>query len=106
MSTTLRELSDRRGIRNDVSSYEAIAFALASTVPAHAGAVIEEFPEPGGSLRFDRFFASLYRQYDERFVYAAPDLRKVTARREWDAASPAFDGAGPTDLDYEPRILA
>ena len=38
-----------------------------------------------------------------RLVYAAPDLRKVTARREWDAASPAFDGAGLTDLDYEPR---
>jgi hypothetical protein len=101
----LRELADRRGIRNDVSSYEAIAFALASTEPARAGAIIEEFPEPGGSLRFDRFFDSLYRQYDERFVYAAPDLRKVTARREWDAASPAFDGAGPTGLDYEPRTL-
>ena len=92
-------------VRNDVSSYEAIAFALASTEPARAGNIIEEFPEPGGSLRFDRFFDSLYRQYDERFVYAAPDLRKVTARREWDAASPAFDGVGPTDLDYEPRIL-
>ena len=99
----LRELADRRGIRNDVSSYEAIAFALASTEPAGAGDVIDKFPEPGGSLRFDRFFDSLYRQYDERFVYAAPDLRKVTARREWDAASPAFDGVGPTDLDYEPR---
>ena len=31
---------------------------------------------PGGSLRFDRFFASLYRQYDERFVYAAPRPQK------------------------------
>ena len=99
----LRELADRRGIRNDVSSYEAIAFALASTEPARAGEIIEEFPEPGSALRFGRFFASLYRQYDERFVYAAPDLRKVTARREWDAASSAFDGAGPADLDYEPR---
>ena len=99
----LRELADRRGIRNDVSSYEAIAFALASTEPERAGHIIEEFPEPGGVLRFDQFFDSLYRQYDERFVYAAPDLRKVTARREWDAASPAFDGTGQTDLDYEPR---
>ena len=24
---------------------------------------------------------------------------------EWDAASPAFDGTGPMDLDYEPRML-
>ena len=99
----LRELADRRGIRDDVSSYEAIAFALASTEPARAGDIVEDFPEPGGALRFDRFFDSLYRQYDERFVYAAPDLRKVTARREWDAASPVFEEAGPTDLDYEPR---
>ena len=101
----LRELADRRGIRNDVSSYEAIAFALASTVPDRAGEINTEFPEAGGLLRFDRFFDSLYRQYDERFVYAAPDLRKVTARREWDPASPAFDGVGPTNLDYEPRTL-
>ena len=46
---------------------------------------------------------SLYRQYDERFVYAAPDLRKVTARKEWDGASPAFDAGMPAALDYEPR---
>ena len=98
----LRELDDRRGIRNDVSSYEAIAFALASTHPEREGQIIDRFPEPGGALRFERFFDSLYRQYDERFVYAAPDLRKVTARKEWDGASPAFDAAGPTDLDYEP----
>ena len=96
-----------RGIRNDVSSYEAIAFALASTAPGRVpGRSSTEFPEAGGALRFDRFFDSLYRQYDERFVYAAPDLRKVTARREWDATSPAIDGAGPPDLDYEPRIAA
>ena len=55
----LRELADRRGIRNDVSSYEAIAFALASTEPARAGDIIEGFPEPGGPLRFERFFDSL-----------------------------------------------
>ena len=55
----LRELADRRGIRNDVSSYEAIAFALASTEPARAGDIMEEFPEPGGALRFYRFFDSL-----------------------------------------------
>ena len=99
----LRELDDRRGIRNDVSSYEAIAFALASTQPGRKGQIIDRFPGPDGALRFDRFFDSLYRQYDERFVYAAPDLRKVTARKEWDDASPAFDTGTLADLDYEPR---
>ena len=53
----LRELADRRGIRNDVSSYEAIAFALAATQSERAGEIIEEFPEAGSPLRFDRFFA-------------------------------------------------
>lgn len=99
----LRELAERRGIRNDVSSYEAIAFALASTEPERKGQIIDSFPGPGGALRFDRFFDSLYRQYDERFVYAAPDLRKVTARKEWDDASPAFDTGTMADLDYESR---
>ncbi len=99
----LRELADRRGVRDDVSRYEAIALALASTRPEHIGEVLEGFPDPGGGLRFDRFFDTLYRQYDERFVYSAPDLRTVTARREWDAVSPAFNAAGMADLDYQPR---
>ena len=81
------------------------SLAQVARLSVATGDIIEDSPEPGGTLRFDRFFDSLYRQYDERFVYAAPDLRKVTARREWDAASPAFDGAGPTDVAYEPRIL-
>lgn len=99
----LRELANRRGIRDDVSRYEAIAFALASTRPERAGEIVEEFPGPDSTLRFDRFFDSLYRQYDERFVYAAPDLKRVTARRQWDRFSPALDGTGPANLDYAPR---
>ena len=35
--SALREMVDRRGIRNDVSRYEAIALTLASTRPEHAG---------------------------------------------------------------------
>ena len=51
-----------------------------------------------------RFFGSLYRQYDERFVYAAPDLKRLTARREWDPASAAFSAPMMADLDYEARM--
>ena len=99
----LRELADRRGIRDDVSRYEAIALALASTQPEHVGEILDVFPNPGSALRFERFFATLYRQYDERFVYAAPDLRKVTARKEWAGASAAFSAAVLADVDYAPR---
>jgi len=71
--SALCELADRRGIRNDVSRYEAIALALASTRVGRTGTIIDEFPASGSPLRFERFFGSLYRQYDDRFVYAAPD---------------------------------
>ena len=99
----LRELAGRRGIRDDVSRYEAISLALASTRSEEVGEIINEFPDPGGALRFERFFDTLYRQYDERFVYAAPDLKKVTARKEWARASEAFSATALTDMDYEPR---
>ena len=100
----LRELVDRRGIRDDVSRYEAIALALASTRQEHAGTLLDEFPEPDSPLRFERFFGTLYRQYDERFVYGAPDLRRVTARKEWARTSAAFNAAVMADVDYGARI--
>lgn len=99
----LGELADRRGIRNDVSRYEAIALALASTHPANAGEVFDTFPARDSRLRFERFFDAIHRRYDERFVYAAPDLKTLTERREWDGASPAFRAPAMADLDYEPR---
>lgn len=99
----LRELADRRGIRDDVSRYEAISLALASTRSEEVGEIVNEFPDPGSALRFERFFDTVYRQYDERFVYAAPDLRKVTARKEWAKTSEAFSTTTLTDMDYEPR---
>ena len=100
----LCELADRRGIRDDVSRYEAIALALASTRPENVGSIVEEFPDPGSPLRFERFFETLYRQYDERFVYGAPDLRRTTGRKEWASTSAAFSAAVMTSVDYEPRI--
>ena len=101
--TALRELADRRGIRDDVSRYEALALALASTHAEHTGEIVDVFPEPGSALRFERFFGTLYRQYDERFVYAAPDLKRVTARREWAESSAAFSAAELANMDYGPR---
>ena len=99
-------LRTARCIRNDAIRYEAISLALASTRPERSGELCDGFPDPGSALRFERFFDSLYRQYDERFVYAAPDLGKVTARREWNPASPAFDATAMVDLCYEPRTAA
>ena len=100
----LRELANRRGVRNDLSRYEAIALALASTRPGQAGSIVSEFPQADSPLRFERFFDTLYRQYDERFVYGAPDLRKVTARKEWASTSAAFSAPEVTNVDYTPRV--
>ena len=102
--SALRELVGRRGVRDDVSRYEAIALTLASTRQGQAGALLDDFPEPGSPLRLERFFETLYRQYDERFVYGAPDLQRVTARKAWAGTSAAFGATVITDLDYEPRI--
>ena len=45
----------------------------------------------------------------ERYVFSAPDLKKLTRRIEWSPSSPVFADARRIssrfpDLDYEPRI--
>jgi hypothetical protein len=101
----IRELAGRRGIRDDVSGYEAVAMSMVDMTNPAAGAVLETYPPLDSALRLERFFDTLYLRYDERFVYSAPDLNTVTRRLEWAADSPAF--VGPTalvGLDYQPRV--
>jgi hypothetical protein len=105
----LRELTGRRGIRNDVSRYEAVALALVDPAGAVPGQVLESYPRTESALRAERFFDTLYLRYDERYVYSAPELKSVTRRREWSPASPIFDSALASSLpvaavDYVPRI--
>jgi hypothetical protein len=107
--SALRELTGRRGIRDDVSRYEAIALGLADTAQTGVGSLLATFPPEGSPLRFEHFFERLYVRYDERFVYGAPDLKSVTRRLEWSPESPALHlngrrGSGDVPvLDYEPR---
>jgi hypothetical protein len=104
----LRELTGRRGIRDDVSRYEAVSLALVD--PAlNAGQVLDTYPSIESPLRIERFFQTLYDRFDERYVYSAPDLKSVTRRREWLPESSLFDksiaGSLPvTAPDYEARI--
>lgn len=97
----LRELVGRRGIRNDVSRYEAIGFGMVEMDAAAIGKLLAEYPEQGGELRLERFFETLYLRYDERFVTSAPDLASKTRRLVWAPDSPAFTGITP---DYESRV--
>ena len=102
--SALGALTDRRGIREDASRYEAISLAMIGTHDSSIGQPLPDFPPPDSPLRLERFFEALYLRYDERYVYSAPDLRSKTRRIEWSPNSPAFESSMSTTLDYEIRL--
>ena len=100
----LLEIANRRGVRDDFSRYESVAFALIDVHKA-PGTVLDEYPLKDSPLRLERFFKTLYLRYDERYVFGAPSLSKKTRRRVWSPESPAFRrGALAPDMDYAPRF--
>jgi hypothetical protein len=105
----LRELTGRRGIRNDGSRYEAVALALIETSGVETGEVLAGFPPHDSPLRLEQFFQTLYLRYEERYLYGAPELRAITQRLAWSPASPVFSPAESETgefpaLDYDPRL--
>jgi hypothetical protein len=107
--SALRELTGRRGIRNDVSRYEAVTLAMVEVSGDDVGNVLHDFPPHDSPLRLEQFFQTLYLRYEERYLFGAPDLKSVTRRLEWAPDSPVFDQAQIDhdtypSLDYEPRI--
>jgi len=109
----LREMTARRGIRDEISRYEAMTLALVEPRGTNAGGILDIFPPSGSPLHLSTFFKTLYQRYEERFVYGAPLLadRGITTRLEWDPDSPAFKhnvpgtGVWPAP-DFEPRLAA
>lgn len=102
--SALRALSDRTGIRNDVSRYEAVSLAMVDTRNERRGQMLPDFPPPESPLRLERFFETLYSRYDERFVYSAPDLKAKTARIEWSPDSSILDETTRSSLGYDVRL--
>jgi hypothetical protein len=102
----LREMTGRKGIRNDLSRYEAVSLVMVDLSAGRAGTVLPGFPPAGSPLRWEHFLKALYLRYDERYVYSAPDLNAVTRRLAWAAGSPALatPGGMPAELDYEARV--
>jgi hypothetical protein len=99
----LRGMNGRRSIRNDIARYESVALALVDTGDA-PGRISADFPTAGSGIRIENFFSTLYARYDERFVFSAPVLGKVTRRLEWLSSSSVFGPDGITAaLGYEPR---
>ena len=103
-NSALGALTGRSGIRDDASRYEAISLALIDTRDGAVGHPLPEFPPPDSPLRLERFFETLYRRYDERYVYSAPDLKSKTRRLEWSPDSPALESDVSTTLEYEARL--
>lgn len=106
----LREMTGRRGIRDEISRYEAMTIVMVEPKGDDSGSVFEGFPEAESPLKLSMFFKTLYQRYEERFVYGAPLLadRGITTRFAWDPESPLFHPeAGskiwPT-LDFEARL--
>ena len=106
-----RQLEGRADLRDTISKYEAVSISLLETSGPNIGGRLATFPPKDSPLRFERFFETIYRKYDERFVFAAPTFvtRNVTPRIEWDPKSPFFDNGlligydEVPELDYDPR---
>jgi hypothetical protein len=107
----LCEMTGRRGIRDEISRYEAMTIALIEPKGDEAGYVFPGFPPDDSPLRLEPFFQTLYQRYEERFVYGAPLLadRGLTTRLQWDPNSPVFTreelgAVAWPKLDFEPRL--
>ncbi|MFQ5424573.1 MAG: hypothetical protein ACE5F9_11405 [Phycisphaerae bacterium] len=96
------ELTGRKGVRNDFTRYEVVAIVLAGPSGEAIGEVITSFPRSKSRLLFAGFFEAMYRVYDHRYVFAAPGLKKATARRTWHSDSPAM--AMVREFGFEPRL--
>lgn len=102
--SALGALTGRCGIREDASRYEAISLALIDTRDGAVGHPLPGFQPPDSPLRLENFFQTLYRRYDERYVYSAPDLKSKTRRLEWSPNSPALISDERTAIEYEARL--
>ena len=91
-------LAGRRGIRNDITRYESLGLALVQPRPA---SILTAWPPAESPLRFEQAFDRMFREYDQRYVFAAPKLANITTRVVWREESPALKEG--MVLDYEPR---
>lgn len=98
----LSNLSGRRGVRDDVTRYESLALALVEPAEPPNSAGLLDWPSEPSPLRLESFFDRLYREYDLRYVYAAPKLEKTTRRLFWAEDSPALNH--PISEEFEARL--
>ncbi|MGC8491804.1 MAG: hypothetical protein ACP5SH_08705, partial [Syntrophobacteraceae bacterium] len=83
-------LTGRSGIRDEVSRYEAIALTLVDVDDQSFGEPLQDYPPCDSRLHFNKLMPVIYTNYDLRFVYQAPDLKRWTGRKGWDDSSPVL----------------
>lgn len=96
----LSQMAGRKGVRDDLSRYEAVALG----VTTEDGALLNSFPPIESKVRMDAFFQTLYQRYEERFVFTGAALKQTTRRHVWARESPLFgENSGlPFPIDYRP----
>lgn len=98
----LARLTGRDDIRAPTTRYEAVAMPLVDPDPPNVGDLYLDFPPDTSPLSLDHFFATLYDQYDKRFIFAAPSLVSTTRRLEWAPESAAL--ADARAAGFNPRV--
>ena len=99
----LSQMTGRLGVRNDLSRYEAVGMGLVETRAGLEGRLLTTFPPSDSRVGLARFFDTLYRRYDERFVVGAPALAARTRRRVWASDSTVLRDGALAALDYPIR---
>ncbi len=86
----MSQLTGRRGVRDDVTRYESVALALVTPSAGNGAGILDTWPGAASSLRIERFFDTLYSEYDLRYVFAAPKMAGKTTRATWREDSPTL----------------
>ena len=102
--SALCSLAGRQGIRDELSKYEAVSLVLIEPKGDKAGNYYSSFPPDRIPVHIEKFFSTLYKHYDERFVVSAPRLAYRTRRLEWSRESPALKDGTLPGLDYGVRL--
>ena len=105
----LKRLSEREGLRDAPSGYEACGLTLVTCSGGREEcAAYPDYPAPESVLDYNRMFKRLYAVYDRRFVQGTRALRGTTQRRMWHRESPLLEDAilrNDRFAELQPRVV-
>ncbi|MFT5470028.1 MAG: hypothetical protein ACI8UO_005152 [Verrucomicrobiales bacterium] len=104
----LAGLNGRRFVRDDLTRYERVGFAMVDATEENLGEILPAYPAADSPLKTEDFVQSLLDIYDLRYPYMGASMTNLR-RVVWSAESPAFRILGSEDdwcehLGYRPRV--